>query len=93
VVEARRSAPDLIPLDLRLRAGGGLLLIERLKMMPCWLYFLSSLSRLETAWATRRGTLLTKPFTRISLLKKVYSILHGEQVRQENVLIERMRPR
>jgi DNA-binding response OmpR family regulator len=89
VAEARRSAPDLILLDLGLPAGGGFLVMERLKMMPSLAIIpviivsaRDGLGNQKRALDAGAKAFLQKPVDDAELLAVVRQAL-GESVRQD----------
>ena len=89
VAEARRSEPDLILLDLGLPAGGGFMVMERLKMIPSLaiipIIIVSARDRLgnqKRALDAGAKAFLQKPVDDDELLAVVRQAL-GEGVRKE----------
>jgi DNA-binding response OmpR family regulator len=88
VAEARRSTPDLILLDLGLPAGGGFLVMERLKMIPALAVIPIIVVSARDALANQKRALdagakafLQKPVDDAQLLAVVRQAL-GEGVRK-----------
>jgi DNA-binding response OmpR family regulator len=89
VAEARRSMPDLILLDLGLPAGGGFLVMERLKMIPALAIIpviivsaRDGLGNQKRAFDAGAKAFLQKPVDDAELLAVVRQAL-GESVRKE----------
>ena len=89
VAEARRCTPDLILLDLGLPAGGGFLVMERLKMMPALAIIpviivsaRDGLGNQKRALDAGAKAFLQKPVDDAELLAVVRQAL-GEGVRKE----------
>ena len=83
IIAASRSGIDLLLTDLIMFGQSGFDLFEQAKIICPDLrsLFMSGytgdLTALRGGMITERA-FLSKPFTRISLLKKVYSVLHSE---------------
>ena len=89
VAEARRSMPDLILLDLGLPAGGGFLVMERLKLIPALAIIpviivsaRDGLGNQKRAFDAGAKAFLQKPIDDAELLAVVRQAL-GETVRKD----------
>ena len=95
VAEARRSEPDLILLDLGLPAGGGFMVMERLKMIPSLAIIpiivvsaRDGLGNQKRAFEAGAKAFLQKPVDDNQLLAVIRQTLAEPQRREESVVYD-----